>query len=226
VLIELRGAGKRFGRRPEVVALRPTNLTVAAGEGVRGGGSERRRGKSTLLALTLGYLRPTTGEVLLEGRPPGSGTAPAASATCRTLLPPRRWTGARRAARLAALDPRALAGRSRGPGHRPLRVGDVAARPLGELSRGTLQRVGIAQAWLTAARLLVLDEPTEGLGPALAPAPARADRGAPGAGRRGAAGQPRPAEVERLADRVVLLDRGELRASCRRVRPRPAASTT
>lgn len=44
-------------------------------------------------------------------------------------------------------------------------IADVYYRPIGELSKGYRQRVGLSQAILTKPDILVLDEPTEGLDP-------------------------------------------------------------
>lgn len=44
-------------------------------------------------------------------------------------------------------------------------ISDVYYRPIGELSKGYKQRVGLSQAILTKPDLLILDEPTEGLDP-------------------------------------------------------------
>lgn len=44
-------------------------------------------------------------------------------------------------------------------------IASVFYKPLGELSKGYKQRVGLAQAILHAPQILILDEPTEGLDP-------------------------------------------------------------
>ena len=44
-------------------------------------------------------------------------------------------------------------------------IEEVYWRPIGELSKGYRQRVGIAQAILADPKILILDEPTEGLDP-------------------------------------------------------------
>lgn len=44
-------------------------------------------------------------------------------------------------------------------------IAEVYYRPIGELSKGYRQRVGLSQAILTKPDILILDEPTEGLDP-------------------------------------------------------------
>lgn len=44
-------------------------------------------------------------------------------------------------------------------------IGDVFYRPIGELSKGYKQRVGMAAALLQEPQILIMDEPTEGLDP-------------------------------------------------------------
>jgi len=46
-----------------------------------------------------------------------------------------------------------------------INIGDVYKRPIGHLSKGYRQRVGIAQALISSPDLLIFDEPTVGLDP-------------------------------------------------------------
>lgn len=210
-LIELRGAGKRFGQRPGVVALRPTNLMVAAGE-VCAVVGPNGAGKSTLLALALGYLRPTTGEVRLDGAPPRERhRAGAVAYLPERFSLPGGWTVRAALRGLASRDREPDPGAQADAAITRCGLEEVVDRPIAELSRGTLQRVGIAQAWLAPARILVLDEPTEGLDPLWRLRLRELIRERRAAGAAILLASHDLGEVERLADRVLLLDRGEVR---------------
>ncbi|HEX7238657.1 MAG TPA: ABC transporter ATP-binding protein [Longimicrobiaceae bacterium] len=123
-------------------------------------------GKSTLIRLLLGFLRPTSGEVRIEGEAPrayverhGIGYVP------ETVALPPRWTVRGALAAFAALgevpEPHTRVEAMLGT----MGLEGVAGRRLGALSKGNLQKVALAQALLGERRLLLLDEPLNGLDP-------------------------------------------------------------
>ena len=87
---------------------------------------------------------------------PGSATCPATSATARAAAAARRW---HLLARLRGVDG---AGRAEELARRFRADLD---RPLGQLSRGNRQKVGLILAIFHRPELLILDEPTSGLDP-------------------------------------------------------------
>ena len=124
-------------------------------------------GKSLLLRLLHGLIRPTAGEVLWQGRPldreARRGQAMvfqrpvllrrSVLANLRFALAVRRVGAAERAAREAEAIERA-------------RLGDLAGRPARVLSGGEQQRLAVARALACTPRMLFLDEPTASLDPA------------------------------------------------------------
>ncbi|MGH7458913.1 MAG: ABC transporter ATP-binding protein [Longimicrobiaceae bacterium] len=124
-------------------------------------------GKTTLTRLLLGYLRPTSGRVRVDGLPPrryveknGVGYL-----SERVDLPPQRtvrWT-LRAFAALGDAGDDAEAAIDRELDR--FGLSGVAGRRLDALSAGTLQRVGLAQAFLLPRKVLVLDEPFHGQDP-------------------------------------------------------------
>ncbi|RLP93440.1 ATP-binding cassette domain-containing protein [Micromonospora sp. CV4] len=114
-------------------------------------------GKSTLLQVAAGVLRPARGRVI--DRPGRVGWVPERFPADQPFTVARYLTGMARMAGLgrAAAD-EAVAGWTD-------RLGLAAFRAvrLPELSKGTAQKVGLAQAMLRPPGLLVLDEPWEGL---------------------------------------------------------------
>jgi len=73
--LELRAVGKTYPGTPPVVAVGDVSLEVSAGEIVTVVGPSGC-GKSTVLHMIAGLLRPTTGEILVDGAPVGDRIPP------------------------------------------------------------------------------------------------------------------------------------------------------
>ena len=213
-MIRLEKAGRTFRLRgaPPVEALRDVSLETVPGS-VTAVVGPNGAGKTTLFALVLGFLRPTSGRVLVGGTDPRR----AARSHGAAWLPerfalPAGWRVAetlRAFARLEGLDP-AAAARATDDLLARFNLGPHASKPAEALSRGTLQRVGLAQALLARRELVVLDEPTQGLDPLWRVrlreviAELRED------GRTILLASHELDEVERLADRAVVLRGGTI----------------
>ncbi|MFE9194457.1 ATP-binding cassette domain-containing protein [Micromonospora sp. NPDC007208] len=114
-------------------------------------------GKSTLLQVAAGVLRPGRGRV--TDRPARVGWVPERFPTDQPFTVTRYLTGMARVAGLgrAAADEAVTSWTDR------LGLSAFRSVRLPELSKGTAQKVGLAQAMLRPPGLLVLDEPWEGL---------------------------------------------------------------
>ncbi|MDG4806292.1 ATP-binding cassette domain-containing protein [Micromonospora sp. WMMD1120] len=114
-------------------------------------------GKSTLLQVATGVLRPGRGRV--TGRPGRVGWVPERFPADQPFTVARYLTGMARVAGLgrAAADAAVASWTDR------LGLSAFRSVRLPELSKGTAQKVGLAQAMLLRPGLLVLDEPWEGL---------------------------------------------------------------
>ena len=199
-------------RSRRVEALRGLDLQVRAGE-IFGLLGPNGAGKTTLVKILLGICLGSSGEARLLGRPVGDPEArrgvgylpenlrlPDFLDAVGALEFLGRLSGmpaaARRTAIPAVLEQVGLADRSKSK--------------VATFSKGMLQRLGLAQALLHRPRLVVLDEPTDGVDPI---------------GRkeiRDVLLQMREkgttvflnshllSEVERICDRVAILDRGRL----------------
>ncbi len=162
--VRARGITKCFGT---VVALDGIDLDVAPGR-VHGLVGPNGAGKTTLLGLLLGLAVADSGRLEILGAPTGralAGPDKVAGFVDGPGLYPS-LTARQNLAALAALrGPRA---RTAGVDEVLAEVGltDVAADRVRGFSLGMRQRLGLAAALLTMPRLLVLDEPTNGLDPA------------------------------------------------------------
>jgi ABC-2 type transport system ATP-binding protein len=158
-VIEVRGLTKRYG---DLLAVDDLSFDVEPGK-VTGFLGPNGAGKSTTMRMVLGLDRPTSGTALVNGRPPG------------TLAEPLREVG-------ALLDPGAVhpgrtgrnhlrvAARSNGVPQRrvdelieQVGLGTASRRRIRGYSLGMRQRLGIAAALLADPRVLLFDEPVNGL---------------------------------------------------------------
>jgi branched-chain amino acid transport system ATP-binding protein len=176
-LLKVRGLRKQFG---SLVAVDDVSMQVAAGE-LRAIIGPNGAGKTTFFNMISGYFRPSGGEIELDGEPITqlSVQARVARGMARTFqitevfpeltvrenlrvavevqqgLSLRPWiSGAARARVRAAIDT-------------VLELADLAGkadRPVGELAHGDQRAAEIAAALALEPRLLLLDEPTAGMG--------------------------------------------------------------
>jgi ABC-2 type transport system ATP-binding protein len=163
--VRARGLTKSFG---EVVALDGVDLDVPEGQ-VHGLVGPNGAGKTTLLGLLLGLAVADHGRLEILGTPVGR-TLAVPYGVAGFVDGPGLYPSLTARQNLSALD--SLRGydtrNGAGVGDALDQVGltDVADDRVGGFSLGMRQRLGLAAALLTQPRLLVLDEPANGLDPA------------------------------------------------------------
>jgi ABC-2 type transport system ATP-binding protein len=160
--VRARGITKSFG---EVVALDGVDLDIAEGQ-VHGLVGPNGAGKTTLLGLLLGLAQADGGDLEILGRPVRRALALPAG-VAGFVDGPGLYPSLTARQNLAALA-RLRGDGSDGVGDVLEEVGlsDVADDRVRGFSLGMRQRLGLAAALLTKPRLLVLDEPANGLDPA------------------------------------------------------------
>lgn len=162
-MLETRGLTKQFGRSDHAqTAVADVNLHIKEGE-VYGLLGPNGAGKSTTLKMICGMLRPSAGQILIDGHswqrndlyrigslieeaPLYPNLSARENLRVRTTLlglPEKRIDEV-----LTEVD-----------------LGNVGSKHAGRFSMGMKQRLGIALALLAHPHLLILDEPTNGLDP-------------------------------------------------------------
>ena len=171
-------------------------------------------GKTTTIAMLLGLIVPTCGEVRVFGKDMSKERGEVAhrmNFQSPYVDLPSRLTVRQNLAVYAGLYGIANAEERIAYVARDLQIEPLLDRDTGKLSAGQKTRVGLAKAFLNAPELLLLDEPTASLDPDTADWIRRKLRDY--ARDRGATlllASHNMAEVERLADRVILLDQGQI----------------
>jgi len=214
LVIELKNATKiyrsLFGR--SVTAVEDFSLQVAEGE-VLGIAGPNGAGKSTLISLMLGYLRPTAGSVLIRGLEPRSFVEKNGIGYLSELMTINpNWKADQalvRFATLAAIPPPEIQGRVNAV-IEELGIGEHRDKKIKALSKGNLQRLGVAQALLRDEQVMILDEPTHGLDPVWTQRFRGIVEGLRRPGRTIIIASHNLDELQRLADRVAIIDRGRL----------------
>lgn len=207
--IEVRGLTHRFGSS---TVLDGIDLSIGTGL-VYGFLGRNGAGKTTLIRSLLGLLAPAAGEIRLLGTPVSGGRTPAdlwrhvgylveGPGLYPTLTVQDHLAVAARYRELspAAID-RIVDQLGLGP------FSHVAARAL---SLGNRQRLGLALALVHRPRLVVLDEPVNGLDPAGVVEVRQLIRGLADEGVTVFMSSHLIAEVARLADRVGVIHTGRL----------------
>ncbi len=196
-----------------IEAVRDASFELPGGETVALVG-HNGAGKTTLLKLMLGLIHPSAGTIQVLGDNPAAGEFAArrrlgylpenvsfnAALTGREIL-----TFYARLKREPVATVPALLDR--------VGLGAAASRRVGTYSKGMRQRLGLAQALLGSPQILLLDEPTTGLDPALRLSFYEIVQGLRDRGATIVLSSHALTELEERADRVVIMNRGVMVAN-------------
>jgi len=209
LVIQTRGLRKSYDGSP---ALRGIDLAVPRGS-ICGFLGRNGAGKTTTLKLLLNLLRPDAGEIFLFGDPVSSEAAAVAA---------RRRIGF--VSEEKQLYPYMTVGqtirftRPFFPGWRAdleakyLEIFQLPeSKPVPKLSKGMRTQLMLLLALARGAELLILDEPTDGLDPAVTEDVLQVLAGLAASGGTSIFfSSHHLAEIEQIADRVCLIDRGQI----------------
>ena len=163
-IVETRGLCKQYGQAMRVKQL---NLSVPEGA-VYGFLGPNGAGKSTTLKMVLGLARPTAGEITVFGKPVNPRNRIAILKQVGSLIESPSYYG-----HLTGEENLRIVQTLRGAPERDIkevlsivRLDGQKGKQVAHYSLGMKQRLGLAAALLGFPKLLILDEPTNGLDPA------------------------------------------------------------
>jgi len=212
-VVRTRGLTKRFG---PITAVADLDLDVREGD-VYGFLGANGSGKTTTVRMLLGLVLATSGTAEVLGRPMPRSAREVLPQVGSMVEGPAAYPGLSGRANLSLFD-------AAGPGGAPRRtrkarvgevleqvgLGGVDDRPVRAYSLGMRQRLGLANALLQRPRLLVLDEPTNGLDPQGIHEIRELLLSLNAAGTTVLVSSHLLAEIEQMCTRVAVLDRGRL----------------
>jgi len=204
--VEIHELTKRYG---STLAVDRLSFTVARGS-ITGFLGPNGAGKSTTLRALLGLVRPSSGEARVEGQPYAGLRAPlqtvGAVLEAESFHPARSGRNHLRVLAAAAGVPAARVDEVLGE----VELARAARRHVGGYSLGMRQRLSVAGALLGEPRLLVLDEPANGLDPEGIRWLREFLRSFAAGGGTVLISSHVLAEVAQLADEVVIIHHGRL----------------
>ncbi|HZQ16535.1 MAG TPA: ABC transporter ATP-binding protein [Gaiellaceae bacterium] len=209
-VLSVTGLRKRYGR---INALKGVDLEVGSGElvGLLG---PNGAGKSTLVKIACGLVRPSGGTVRVAGAAAGSTAARRSFGYLAELF---RFPGWMTADEVLTLHQR-LASSAGGAAERVellelVALADARRLRVAAMSKGMQQRLGIAQALVGGPALLLLDEPTSALDPSGRRIVRELLEELRARGISVLLNSHLLSEVERVCDRVVIVDHGAVVAA-------------
>jgi ABC-2 type transport system ATP-binding protein len=205
-MIELTGVTKSYGKK---VAVRDLSFTVRPGR-VTGFLGPNGSGKSTTMRLILGLDAPDGGEVSVNGKRYRDHRAPLHQVGA--LLDASSFhTGRSARDHLLAMAQTHGLGRARVEAMIELvGLGEVARKRAGTFSLGMRQRLGIASALLADPRVVMLDEPINGLDPEGILWVRNLLKGLAAEGRTVFVSSHLMSEMALTADHLIVIGKGEL----------------
>lgn len=208
IMIETQGLSKYYG---EFIAVENLNITIREGEVVAFLGPNGA-GKSTTMKMLTGYLAPSAGTAKICGMEVAGNRQEVANRigylpengplyeemTPRNLLhffaDARSMNNDLKSKRIDEVVDQCA-------------IGTVLNKPIGKLSRGFRQRVGMANVLLHEPDVLIMDEPTAGLDPNQV---LEVRKTIKGLGKTILLSTHILQEVPEMADRIILINQGRL----------------
>ena len=209
-MIEARGLTKRYGG---TLAVDNLSFTIEPGK-ITGFLGPNGAGKTSTMRLILGLDRPTAGTVTVNGKPFGRLAGPMGQVGA--LLDVKAMHGGRSAYHhlLCLAQTNNLPSRRVDEVLALVGLAEVARKRSKGFSLGMGQRLGIAAALLGNPRILMFDEPTNGLDPKGILWIRNLMKALAAGGRTVIVSSHLMSEMENIADHLLVIGRGRLIADC------------